>query len=143
LFGAGRSSLAVFLPDGAARVLWAAMFPELGEVELLLLYTGGVFAVMFVFLALLGRRLGSRRASATRAVFAVTGQHRLHVVEVDGRRLLVGTGPSGPPSLVCELGDEPAWARGEATAEGEWSRTRVLPHGGRLFSGDVPSVHGR
>ncbi|MEZ4450765.1 MAG: flagellar biosynthetic protein FliO [Nannocystaceae bacterium] len=84
--------------------------PELTDAEILLLYTGAVLAAMFVFLALLGRRLGGR-ASANRTVIGLGGQHRLHVLEVDGRRLLVGTGPSGPPSLLCELDDEPAWTR--------------------------------
>jgi len=119
------------------------MLPELSDVEMLLLYTGAVLAVMFVLLSLVGRRLGNR-SSAIRAVIPVTSQHRLHVVEVDGRRLLVGTGPQGAPSLVCELGDDPAWTR-EASmmpAEGEWSRTRVLPHGGRPHDG-APSVHAR
>jgi hypothetical protein len=37
--------------------------------------------------------------------------HRLHVVELEGRRLLVGTGPSGPPQLLTELAELPAWTR--------------------------------
>ena len=119
------------------------MLPELSDVEMLLLYTGAVLAVMFILLSWVGRRVGGRANSAVRAVIPVTSQHRLHVVDVDGRRLLVGTGPQGAPSLVCELGDEPAWTR-EPTVDGEWSRTRVLPHGGRPYAGDgVPSVHGR
>lgn len=44
--------------------------------------------------------------------------HRLHVVEVEGRRLLIGTGPSGPPQLLTELAELPAWAHAEL-AEGE------------------------
>ena len=39
--------------------------------------------------------------------------HRLHVVEVEGRRLLIGTGPSGPPQLLTELAELPPWANGE------------------------------
>ena len=39
--------------------------------------------------------------------------HRLHVVEVEGRRLLIGTGPSGPPQLLTELAELPAWAHAE------------------------------
>lgn len=47
--------------------------------------------------------------------------HRLHVVEVEGRRLLIGTGPSGPPQLLTELAELPAWAHaelGEGAARG-------------------------
>jgi hypothetical protein len=33
----------------------------------------------------------------------LTPQHQLHVVELAGRRLIVGTGPAGAPRLVCEL----------------------------------------
>jgi flagellar biogenesis protein FliO len=47
--------------------------------------------------------------------------HRLHVVEVEGRRLLIGTGPSGPPQLLTELAELPAWANaelGEGAARG-------------------------
>lgn len=122
--------------------------PELSDAEILLLYTGAVLAVMFVFLALLGRRLGGRAGRASRTVIGLGGQHRLHVLEIDGRRLLVGTGPSGAPSLLCELDDEPAWTRGEreqaprasAAGEAEWARTRVIAHGGRPYGG-APDVH--
>ena len=109
--------------------------PELTDAEVLLLYTGVVLAVMFVFLALLGRRMGGRSRRANQQVVGLTGQHRLHVVDLDGRRLLVGTGPSGAPNLLSELDDEPAWARDAAPPKGSWARTRVIPHGGRVGSG--------
>ncbi|MCA9663435.1 MAG: flagellar biosynthetic protein FliO [Myxococcales bacterium] len=113
--------------------------PELTDAEVLLLYTGVVLAVMFVFLALLGRRLGGRARAANQSVVGLTGQHRLHVVEIDGRRLLVGTGPSGAPSLLGELDDEPAWTRETAAqaSEGPWARTRVIAHGGSRLDGGV------
>ena len=118
--------------------------PELSDAEVLLLYTGAVLAVMFIFLALLGRRFGGRARAANQSVVGLTSQHRLHVVELDGRRLLVGTGPSGAPSLLGERDDEPAWTREAApqrsTMEatmggGSWARTRILAHGGRPYEG--------
>lgn len=106
--------------------------PELTDAEVLLLYTGVVLAVMFVFLALLGRRMGGRSRAANQKVVGLTNQHRLHVVDLDGRRLLVGTGPSGAPNLLSELDDEPAWARDATPPEGSWARTRVIAHGGQI-----------
>ena len=43
--------------------------------------------------------------------------HRLHVVELEGRRLLIGTGPSGPPQLLTELAELPAWAHAQIGEE--------------------------
>lgn len=121
--------------------------PDLSDAEILLLYTGAVLAVMFLFLALLGRRLGGRASGVNRTVIGLGGQHRLHVLEVDGRRLLIGTGPSGAPSLLCELDDEPAWTRerererdAAPRTEAEWARTRVIAHGGLPYGG-APDVH--
>lgn len=59
---------------------------------------------------LVSLRLTRRTGSRSERPIALTSQHRLHVVEVEGRRLLVGTGPSGPPQLLVELADSPAWA---------------------------------
>ncbi len=46
------------------------------------------------------RRPGSE-ASPTRQV--LTAQHSVHVVELGGCRLLVGTGPSGAPRVLADL----------------------------------------
>ena len=55
-------------------------------------------------LVVLARRLGNRGSGArSRAVVALTQQHALHVVALEGRRFLIGTGPGGPPSLLREL----------------------------------------
>ena len=59
---------------------------------LLLLALGG--AVWF------RRRLESR--TLTRCV-RLTAEHAVHVVEVAGRRWMLGTGPAGAPSLLAEL----------------------------------------
>jgi len=65
----------------------------------------------------------ARRAAAGRQekLIPLGSGHRLHVVEVEGRRLLIGTGPSGPPQLLTELAELPAWANaelGEGAARG-------------------------
>ncbi|MCA9689903.1 MAG: hypothetical protein KC636_09855 [Myxococcales bacterium] len=56
----------------------------------------------------LSRALARARSEGSRRIVALTGHHQLHVVEVEGRRLLVGTGPAGPPSLLYELPPAPA-----------------------------------
>ena len=48
----------------------------------------------------------TRRLDATdvrRRTVALGSHHALHVVELDGRRLLVGTGPGAAPRLLTEL----------------------------------------
>lgn len=43
--------------------------------------------------------------------------HRLHVVEFEGRRLLIGTGPNGSPQLLTELASSPSWSPRAAQEE--------------------------
>ena len=77
---------------------------------------GIVLLALFVALSWLSRRgpsglpVGTRRERS----FTLTGQHAVHVIEVAGSRLLVGTGPSGAPRLLAELG--PVEAVAESTA---------------------------
>lgn len=61
-----------------------------------------------------GAQRGGGRSGAQRVV-RLTAQDSVHVVELEGRRLLVGTGASGPPRLICEL--DPV-AGGSAPASG-------------------------
>jgi|GEM_PF-1763293 len=56
-------------------------------------------------------------------VIALGAGHRLHVIELEGRRLLVGTGPSGPPTLLAELAELPAWTR--EAVNGDWQAVRA------------------
>ena len=50
--------------------------------------------------------LRRRRPAGPRAqTVALTAQHALHVVEIGGSRLLVGTGPAAAPRLLRELSD--------------------------------------
>lgn len=67
------------------------------------LQVGGVVLALVGALAYL-RRLRGQAATDGKTVM-LTGQHALHVVELDGRRMVIGTGPSGAPRFVCDLAD--------------------------------------
>lgn len=70
---------------------------------------------------LLIARASRRTGAGPQKLIHLGSGHRLHVVEVEGRRLLVGTGPSGPPQLLTELAELPPWAHaelGEGAARG-------------------------
>lgn len=70
----------------------------------------GLLLVLLAGLTWLSRRQGGRAGSSPSSI-ALTNQHAVHVVELEGRRLLIGTGPSGAPQLITELeaaqADEP------------------------------------
>jgi hypothetical protein len=51
------------------------------------------------------RRGGLPGAPGRRTSVGLGPAHALHVVELEGRRLLVGTGPSGAPALLLDLGE--------------------------------------
>lgn len=72
-----------------------------------LLLVGGVLLGLLALLSSLTRRLRGGTSHGRHTV-ALTGQHALHVVEIAGRRLLVGTGPSGSPKVLAELGEAQA-----------------------------------
>ncbi len=94
------------------------MFTELDERIVFALVAVGLLLVLGVLVRL------TRGAGTLPAKVIVLGAgHRLHVVELEGRRLLVGTGPSGPPQLLTELAELPAWTR-EAV-----NRDWQAPHG--------------
>jgi hypothetical protein len=59
-----------------------------------------------------------RAAAGPPKLISLGSGHHLHVVEVEGRRLLIGTGPSGPPQLLTELAELPPWAHTELGEEG-------------------------
>jgi hypothetical protein len=98
-----------------------------------LVAVGGGLLVALLLLVWLGRGARVRGQARPRTVVGLTPAHALHVVEVDGRRLLVGTGPSGPPRLLMELAepatsawsasppaalDAPPWVADVASREG-------------------------
>ena len=70
---------------------------------------GGALALVQVGLVLLAmtgaavvlrRRLEGQAHAGGRSSIRLTSQHAVHRVTIDGRVLLIGTGPSGPPSLL-------------------------------------------
>jgi hypothetical protein len=75
-----------------------------------LLYVGVVLLGLLVILSQLNRRVRGGGAGQARQTVVLTGQHAIHVVEIAGRRLLVGTGPSGAPRVLAELGEAEAAA---------------------------------
>jgi len=64
----------------------------------IMLVTAGVLGVGVYF-----SRRATGRAITTRRTIRLSQAHELHVVEVDGQRLLVGTGPGTAPSLLRVL----------------------------------------
>ncbi|MEE9384225.1 MAG: hypothetical protein V3V08_12540 [Nannocystaceae bacterium] len=75
-----------------------------GDPQPLLLLGLGLLAGT-VALAGVGRRLrrAIKPADLRERRFQLTRDHRLHLVEVDGERMIVGTGPAAAPSLICRL----------------------------------------
>ena len=94
------------------------MFTELDERIVFVLVAGALLLVLGVLV-----RLTRGAGKLPTRVIALGAGHRLHVVELEGRRLLVGTGPSWPPQLLTELAEPPAWTR-EAV-----NRDWQAPHG--------------
>lgn len=84
------------------------MLAELDSFLRLLVVGGGLLALLL--LLRLARTAHGRLPARPQTVVGLTPAHALHVVEVDGRRLLVGTGPSGPPQLLLELPELPVTA---------------------------------
>ncbi len=79
------------------------------------LFTLGLLLLAtFIGVAWLTRRLRGGGAGSRRQSVVLTGQHALHVVELDGERLLIGTGPSGSPRLLARMPklESPAEASG-------------------------------
>ncbi len=68
-----------------------------------LLVEVGLVALLLVVLAALARRLGTRGHNDAVKVVRLTAQHGVHLVELEGRRLVIGTGPTTSPTLLCEL----------------------------------------
>ncbi|MBK7829099.1 flagellar biosynthetic protein FliO [Nannocystis sp.] len=94
------------------------MFTELDERAVFALVALGLLLLLLV-LVRVTRGVGKLPAK----VIPLGGGHRLQVVELEGRRLLIGTGPSGPPQLLTELAELPAWTHNEVHGDGQ------VPHG--------------
>ncbi len=66
-----------------------------------LLTVGLTLGAVLVGLSWVSKHL--RASAGARKTVALTGQHAVHVVELDGERLLIGTGPGGAPRLLTRL----------------------------------------
>jgi hypothetical protein len=74
-----------------------------------LVFVGAVLLLLLAGLSWLTRRFqGGALGGGSRARVVLTHHHAVHLIEVGGKRLLVGTGPSGAPRVLAELGDVPS-----------------------------------
>lgn len=91
---------------------------------------GAIVAAAAGLAVLLKRRqsTGSRPQS-----IPLTHQHAVHVVQIPGARLVVGTGPGAAPTLLCELAPDPPLPAADITA--------VIPHPA-VPSGNPDPAHG-
>lgn len=83
-----------------------------------LVKVGLVLAVILGALTLANRRVRARAGEDGRSCVRLTAQHSVHVVEVEGRRLLVGVGPTGAPHLLCDLDADASPHDGEVVEPG-------------------------
>jgi hypothetical protein len=74
----------------------------IGETSLIL-EVGLVLLALVGLLAVLAKRAKRAFGGAGSHRVGLTAHHAVHVVELEGRRLVVGTGPTGAPRLLCEL----------------------------------------
>lgn len=99
---------------------------------MLALFTGPVGLVPLGLLAVLAvaawrwmDRRTARLGAPVRSI-RLTHQHVLHVIDLDGRRLVIGTGPAAAPRLI-EAGPTPPTETGMATEvtreEDPWTRS--------------------
>jgi flagellar biogenesis protein FliO len=71
-----------------------------------LVFVGAVLLLVLAGLSWLTRHTrGGSFANGSRTRVVLTNQHAVHLIEVGGKRLLVGTGPSGAPRVLAELGE--------------------------------------
>ena len=84
------------------------------EPYLHLVAVGGGLLVALLLLVWLGRGVrGGDRRQRPELVVSLGSGHALHLVDIAGRRLIVGTGPTGAPRLMLELSEPAApWAAG-------------------------------
>jgi hypothetical protein len=73
-----------------------------------LLSVAAILGALLIGSSWLSKRV--RAMAGARSSVALTGQHAVHVIELDGERLLIGTGPSGAPRLLTRLPARPAEA---------------------------------
>ncbi len=74
----------------------------------LLVEVAAILAALSGVLWWLGKGMPGRRGEDLGPVSSIrlNASDSLHVIEVEGRRLLVGTGAGAPPRLICSLDEE-------------------------------------
>ena len=78
---------------------------------------GAVLSVLFVVLSMLARRTRGGPLGVAAQRVPLTHQHVVHLVEIGGMRLLIGTGPSGAPRVLASLGEVEAQASAPAAEQ--------------------------
>jgi hypothetical protein len=74
-----------------------------------LVFVGAVLLSLLAGLSWLTRRIpgGALGGRGGRGRVVLTNHHEVHLIELGGVRLLVGTGPSGAPRVLAQLGEAP------------------------------------
>ncbi|PRP91502.1 hypothetical protein ENSA5_54760 [Enhygromyxa salina] len=110
------------------------------------MFVGLVLLMLLGVLSWLTKRVHRRGLGGAtgRERVALTADHSVHVIELGGVRLLVGTGPSGAPRVLANLGEvelaesdaapEPSLARPWAELGARLGRRETMgPVWARLF----------
>jgi len=77
---------------------------------LVLVQLGLLLGVLVGTLVWLGRRARAGEPGIVQPI-RLGAHHALHIVTVEDRRLLVGTGPGAAPQLICDLAERPRGGR--------------------------------
>jgi hypothetical protein len=83
------------------------------------LTTWGLLLGVAALLAVWGQTRRRGMGGAPRRTVPLGGGQALHVVELEGRRLVIGTGPGSAPRLLTELGPQVDGPRPGGPREGE------------------------
>lgn len=75
-----------------------------------LVQIGLLLGMLVGTLVWLGRRARAAEPGIVQPI-RLGAHHSLHIVIVEDRRLLVGTGPGAAPQLICDLGERPRGGR--------------------------------
>lgn len=78
----------------------------LGSGPWVLVQLGAVLLGLLAAALWLRRRVDAQRVGERGRSIRLTGEHAVHVVGVEGRRFVFGTGPGGAPTLLAELASQ-------------------------------------
>jgi hypothetical protein len=104
-----------------------------------LVQLGLLLGLLVGTLVWLGRRARATEPGIVQPI-RLGAHHALHVVTLEDRRLLVGTGPGAAPQLICDLGERPRERRSDAPAR---ERPANEPNGERSGLVGAPQVVAR